>query len=157
MVSDADLTGEHGEVADRNAARYADLRDNQAMAADRAVVSDLHEIVDLGAFADHRIAGSAAVDSSVRTDLDVVLDDDAPGLRDFLVTLRRRQIAEAVLPDADTRMDDDPVADQGMHDRGAWTDCAVAADADARSNDRASADHRASAIFCGWCDHREGI
>ena len=96
MVGDADLTGEHGEVADRNAARYADLRDNQAMAADRAVVSDLHEIIDLRAFTDHRIAGSAAVDSGVRTDLDVVLDDDAPDLRDFLVTLRRRQIAEAV-------------------------------------------------------------
>src|SRR5262249_34327376 len=52
MVGNADLTGQHGEVANCHAAGDTDLRDNQAMAADRAVVSDLHKIIDLGALAD---------------------------------------------------------------------------------------------------------
>ena len=44
---------------------------------------DLHEIVDLGALADHGVADRAAVDRGVGADLDVVLDDDAPDLRDL--------------------------------------------------------------------------
>ena len=45
-----------------------------AALADRAVVSDLHEVVDLGAAADPRVAERAAVDGRVGADLDVVLD-----------------------------------------------------------------------------------
>ena len=113
MIGNADLPRQHREITYINAPRYPDLRDNQAMATDRAVVSNLHEIVDLSAFADHRIAGGATVDGRVGADFDVVLNDDAPGLWDLLMTARRRQITEAVLPDADAGMDDDgAVADQ---------------------------------------------
>ena len=118
MIGNADLPRQHHEITYINTPRYPDLRDNQAMAADRAVVSDLHEIVDLSAFADHRIAGGAAVDGRVGSDFDVVLNDGPSGLRDFLVSLRRPQIAEPVLPDADAGMDDDAVADQCIQDRG---------------------------------------
>ncbi len=72
--------------------------DNQAMPADRAVVSDLDEIVDLGALADDRIAGRAAVDRGVGADFDVVLNDDAPGLRNFLM-------ASAAMADSRSRPD----------------------------------------------------
>jgi hypothetical protein len=61
MVGNADLAGQHGEVANCRAAGDPDLRNNQAMAADRNVVSDLHEIVDLGAFPDHGVACGAAI------------------------------------------------------------------------------------------------
>ena len=56
-------------------------------------MSDLHEIVDLGAFADHRIACSAAVDGRVGINFDVVLDNGAFDLRNFLVSRRLWQIA----------------------------------------------------------------
>ena len=52
------------------------------------VVADLHEIVDLGAFADDRVAIGAAVDRRPGADLDVVLDDDAADLRHFQMALR---------------------------------------------------------------------
>ena len=88
MVGNADLTGQHGEVAYNHAPRYPNLRDNQAMAADRAVVSDMHKIIDLGALADYGIAGGAAVDGRIGADLDVVLDDGPSDLWDFLVSRR---------------------------------------------------------------------
>ena len=111
------------------AAGYADLGDDQAMPSDRGVVCDLDEIVDLGALADDRIAGRAAIDRRVGADFHVVLDDDAPGLRNFLMPLRTRQIAEAVLADTGAGMDDDAIADQRVQDRGAGADRAVASDA----------------------------
>ena len=120
VIGDAHLAAQHGEIADRHAAGNPDLGDDQAMPADRAVVSDLDQVVDLGALADDRVAGGAAVDRGIGADFDVVLDDDAAGLRDFLMALRRRQIAKAVLADAGASMDDDAIADQGMRDRRRW-------------------------------------
>ena len=107
------------------------------------VVCDLDEIVDLGALADDGVAGRAAVDRRIGADFDVVLNDDAPGLRDFLMSLRTRQIAEAVLADASAGMDDHAVADQSVQDRGAGADRAIAADADIGTDDRAGPDQRA--------------
>ena len=101
-----------------HAAGYAGLRDNQAVPPDGDVVRDLDEIVDLGALPDDRVPGRAAVDRGVGADFHVVLNDDAAGLRDFLMALRARQIAEAVLPDAGTGMDDHAIADQARG--GSW-------------------------------------
>ena len=93
---------------------------------------DLHQIVDLGALADDGVADRAAVDRGVGADLDVVLDDDAADLRHLRdARAAPGTIAEAVLADARAGMDDDAVADQRMHQRGAGADRAVAADAHA--------------------------
>src|SRR5262245_61493752 len=53
---------------------------DQAVASDPTVVPDLHEVIDLGALTDHRVAQSAAIDCRVGTDLDAVLNDDAAEL-----------------------------------------------------------------------------
>ena len=74
------------EIADIGRARYTHLRHDHAMSADRDVVSDLHEIIDLGAFADDRVAVGAAINRRVRADFNVVLDDDPADLRNFQVT-----------------------------------------------------------------------
>ena len=50
------------------------------MAADHDVVGDLHQVVDLGALADHRVRQRAPVDRGVGADLHVVADDDAADL-----------------------------------------------------------------------------
>ena len=47
------------------------------------VVRDLHQIVDLGAFADDGITGRAAVDRGIGADFHVVLDDDPPASAEF--------------------------------------------------------------------------
>src|SRR5262249_4164340 len=157
MVGNADLSGQHGEIADRHAARYADLRNNQAMPADRAVVSNLHEIVDLGAFTNNGVAGGAAVDCGVGTDLDVVLDDHAAGLRNLLMAARRRQETESVLSNPDPGMNDDAVADQGVKNGGLRTDRAVPADANAGPNHRARPDEGGRSDLGARADHRERI
>ena len=64
------------------------MRDDDAMAADLDIVSDLHQVVDLGALADHGVAIGAAVDGGVGPDLDIVLNDDAADLQDLAVTGR---------------------------------------------------------------------
>ena len=152
-----DLTAQHGKISHRHAARYADLGDDQAMPSDRAVVSDLDEIVDLGSLADDRIARRAAVDRGIGADFDVVLNDDAPGLRDLLMASRRRQITETVLADANAGMDDNAVADQGVDDSGSGADRAVAADADIGTDHGAGRDHGAGADLRARTDHRERI
>ena len=123
----------------------------------RDVVRDLHQIVDLGALADDGVAGRAAIDRGVGADLDVVLNDDSPGLRNFLVAARRRQIAEAVLADARAGMDDHAVADQRVEHRGAGADRAVASDSDAGTDHRAGRDERARPDFGAGPDHRQRI
>ena len=128
MIADADLAAHHDEIAHLHAAGYSGLRHDHAVPPDRDVVSDLHQIVDLGALADDRVSGPAAVDRGVGADLDVVLNDDAASLRDFLMPLRTRKIAEPVLTDARAGMNDDAIADQGAEHRGAGADRAVASD-----------------------------
>ena len=81
------------------------------MAADDAVVADLAEIIDLGSLADHGVANAAAIDPRAGADLDIVMDDDAADLRNLGMALGAEQIAEAVLADIASGMDDDAVAD----------------------------------------------
>ena len=54
-------------------------------------------------FADHRVADGAAIDRGTGADLDVVLNDDAPDLRDLDVAASPMHKAEAVLTDLAAR------------------------------------------------------
>src|SRR5262249_54440373 len=109
-------------------------------------VTDLNLIVDFGTLADHGVAQAAAVDGGARPDLDVVLDQHAPGLRNLQVPLGPKENkAIAVLPDAAARMDQHVVADQRALDGGARPDIAIPPDLDARADHGACADHRACA------------
>ncbi len=85
---------------------------DEAVSADAHVVGDLHEIVDLGVFADDRVGHGAAVDGRVGADLDIVLDDDAADLRNALRAGRAGGEAETVLADPGAGMDDHPVAER---------------------------------------------
>ena len=83
VARDAHLPRQHHVVVDRRAAGDADLRGEQRPAADRHAVRDLHEVVDLGARADARLADRGPIDRRVRADLHVVFDDDVGVLRDL--------------------------------------------------------------------------
>ena len=81
----ARLPRHHHVVVEHRAAGDADLRREQDVAADPHAVGDLHEVVDLGAGADARLADRRPIDGRVRANLDVVVDDDAADLRDLPV------------------------------------------------------------------------
>ncbi len=90
--------------------------DDDAMASHHDVVPDLDQIINFGAFADNGVLKSPAVDGRVGADVDVVLDDDAAHLRHLEMPLRAHGKAEAVLADAGPGVEDDAVADEGVHD-----------------------------------------
>src|SRR4029077_4894219 len=97
VVGKPDLSGQNHVVLDDNTTGDAALRDNDAMATDRNIVSDLHQVVDLGTLADHGIAIGATVDRSAGTDLHIILQDDAAHLQHLTVTGRSHDIPKPVL------------------------------------------------------------
>src|SRR5262249_33637735 len=124
---------------------------------DPRVVSDLHQIVDLRALADHRISQSAAVDGRVGADLHVVLDDDAPDLRQPLGAARAGDEAEPFAADLGAAVDDDAVGDECGLDSGARPDETVAPDLRAGADDGVGRYHRAGAYRHAGADRRAGL
>ena len=127
------------------------------MPADTDIVAYLHQVVDLGALADHGIADRTAVDGSTGADFHIVLDDDAADLRDFKTASAAHHEAKAILADLAAAMNDDPIADQGVADRGAGADRAVAADPDLGTDHAVGAYHRAGADLGARPDDRAGF
>ncbi len=103
------------------------------------------QIVDLRVLADHGVGQRAAVDGGVGADLHIVLDDDAPDLRDLFRSLIAENIAEAVLADAGAAVDEDAIADERVQDAGAGADEAVAADPAAGADDGVGRDYGSAA------------
>ena len=157
MIVDPNTRTEHHEIFQDGATGYSDLRDQDAMAANRHVVPDLHQVIDLGTLADHGVADGAAVDHGPCADLDIVLNDDAAELRHFLMAPRTHHIAEAVLPDVAARVNDHPVADEGMDKRGAGPDEAITPDAHGRSDHRIGRNYRAGADLGIGTDDRARV
>ena len=79
------------------------------MFADDDIVSDLNEVVDFGAFADDGFTEAGAVEGSVGTDLNVVVDDNAADLGDFFVTSLHKLVAETIGADDSASMQEHAV------------------------------------------------
>ncbi len=114
MPEDSHLTPEHRVFADLGAAADTILGDDNAVFTNDDVVGDLHEVVDLGAFADEGVAECAAINSAVGPDLDVVLDHDAADLRDFAVMILIKNITVAIGADDGAGVNADTVADPAL-------------------------------------------
>src|SRR5690606_21377919 len=132
VADDADAAGDHTPPPDLRAAGDARPRRHRGVRADMHVVRNLHEVVDLHAVLDDGVLDGAAVDGRVRTDLDVVADQDAAELRHLDPAAVREILGEAEAVRADHGA--------GMHDAAA-PDANVVEDADARGEPRAGADH----------------
>ena len=79
---------------------------------------DLHQVVDLRAGADARLADRRPIDRRVRADLDVVFDDDVGVLRDLQVrAVGLLGEAEAVAADDGAVLQDDAIADRDTRSR----------------------------------------
>src|SRR5688572_2026605 len=85
MAARAGPSAHQDAVLEHSRAGEAGLARNQAIAANTAIVANLHKIVDLAALPNHGVAKGAAVDRRVGSDLDLVLHDDAAKLRDLAV------------------------------------------------------------------------
>ena len=134
-----------------------DWDDQHRVATDDDVVADLHQIVDLRALADDRVAVGAAVDRYAGANLDIVLNDDAADLGHFEMPPRPEGEPEAVLSNMCAGMNDHAIADQRGRDRGRGADGAVTTDADLRTDDRIGADDRAGAELSARADHRARV
>src|SRR5262249_45656435 len=88
MVRHANLPSQHRVVPNRHAAGNPHLGNQNAVPPDNGVVADLDQIVDLGSLTDYGVVHRSAVNAGVGANLDIVLNDDASNLRDFLVTAR---------------------------------------------------------------------
>ncbi len=157
MIADADPRRQHHTIAEDGAAGNAALADHDAVPSDDDVVADLHEVVDLGALADHGVAQRTAIDGGPCPDLDHVLDQHAAGLRHLGVAGGTRNKAIAILADPAPRMDDHPIADQGAEDRRADPDAAIAADFDIGPDHCIGTDHRARTDLHIGTDHRQRV
>src|SRR5262249_61987961 len=108
----ARLPAHHHVVAELARAGDAHMADDYAVPADHDVVPDLHEIINFCPSADDRVPERTAVDAGIGADLDVVLDDHGADLRHLEVAGGGERKPEAVLPDPDAGVQDDPIADQ---------------------------------------------
>ncbi len=101
VAGDADLPGQHDVVFDaRCCRRCRPAPRSSTRSPTRDAVRDLHQVVDLGAGADARLADRRTIDRRVRADLDVVFDHDGGVLRDLEVrAVGLRDEPEAVAAD----------------------------------------------------------
>src|SRR2546430_6220629 len=104
VPADSCLSCQDRPITNVDRASDSDLRHHQAFLADAHVVGDVNEIVDLGSVADHCVVDAAAVDGGVGSDLDVVADDAAPDVRDFLVRAIAKHVAESITSDPRARV-----------------------------------------------------
>src|SRR5262249_11256577 len=140
MPDKAALTTDHHPVAKLGAAGNTHLGYQDAPSTILHVVPDLHEIINHGAGADHRIRAGAAIDGGVRADLHIILDDDPAELRHLYDARGIGREAEPVLADAHARQQMDPGADEGMAHRHQRLQPHVVTETAAAPADRAGAD-----------------
>src|ERR1700751_4146880 len=96
MVGNPDLAREDDIVAQNNAAGEPALADNDAIAPDHDVMSNLDKVIDLGSFPDDGIAAGAAVYGGAGADFHIVLNDHPAELRNLGVPGCTHLIAKSV-------------------------------------------------------------
>ena len=85
VVGHADLSAKHYAIAELARAGDADLRDDQAAFSNDNIMRDLHEIINLCACADNRIAEFGAVNAAICADFDKILDNYAAVMRNKIM------------------------------------------------------------------------
>jgi hypothetical protein len=90
-IANGDMVGypchptDRNEIAQYYASRNSNLSRDYAMPANARVVTDLHEIIDFRPLTDHSVAQRGTVNGGIRANLNPVLNDDAPELRNLPV------------------------------------------------------------------------
>jgi hypothetical protein len=87
VIRDTDVTREYDVVSDPCASCDSDSCHDQTPLSDPDVMSDLNQIVHLGATSDDGVVDAAAIDAGVGTDLHLILEDAAADMWDTGVSL----------------------------------------------------------------------
>jgi hypothetical protein len=122
MRSNSSLTAYCNKTPESCGPGDSDLCGDEAVPANRHVVGDLYEVIELRAFADKRVTGRSAIDGRVCAYFDAVLNNDASDLENFYMSAFVGHEAEAVLPDRYAWMDNDVIADSCVRNDSAGTD-----------------------------------
>jgi len=112
---DLSLLDSHGMILERHAATQSRLSNDNAMAADGYVVTDLTLVVDLGCLSNDSVPYAATINRRPGADLDVVMDDYPSSLGSFLLW-DTGNVTKAVLPNMASRMDHDALPYKRMRD-----------------------------------------
>jgi hypothetical protein len=121
------------------------------------IVCNLNEIIERATRPDHGVAGRAPVDRAIRTDLDVIPDNDAAKLRNACPAMRGGYETKPSPSDADAGGDPDPVAYQGVADASVRSDRALVAEDDPVAYHDATADVAVRPYFCPCADNGPSI
>src|SRR5262245_8875654 len=124
------------------------------MPANADIVAHLNQVVDLCALADDRVADCTAIDGRAGSYLDIVLNDNAPDLRHLEMPIAAHHVSKAILTDLAARMNDDPIAYQGIGHRRIRADRALAPNPDSGANHGIGSNHAATADFGAGANHR---
>lgn len=152
--------GHHDRAAaDERPAGEARLRHDQGVFTDVTVVSDLHEVVDLGATSNARLVERRTVHRRIRADFDIVLDDDTTTMRHRDGAARLvRHVTESIRTEHDARLEDDAIPDAGVfaqHSPG--MDPTIAAEFDIRDQRGVRCDDAARTHATARPDDRTGL
>jgi hypothetical protein len=153
MVANAGLPPDHDAVPDYGATCDTHLAANNTMSSKSDIVRNVHEVIENGARSDYGVTGRAAVYRAVRTNLDIVLDNDTAELRNAQSPIRRGHEAEALSANADARRDLDSGAYDGVAYAAACPDGAVIAEHYAAANDGVTSDVATRPDFCTRADN----
>ncbi len=107
------MTREDHVIPYPRASRDDDTAHEQAASAETGIVPDMNMVVEFGPGADDRIADTAAIDTAVGTDLDVILDSATTDMGNGMVPLPIGDEAEAGSTQHRAGFDVDPFADVG--------------------------------------------
>lgn len=96
VIRDADLSRATYIVARRHRTGQADLRDKRVVLSKFAVVSDLHEVIELGSLADDRRANHASVNRRAGSNLDIIINSHRAELRNLHESTLLEAVAETI-------------------------------------------------------------
>jgi hypothetical protein len=88
VVRESNLPAQNYKIAQFATTGNSNLGHNHVVPAKPRVVTDLHEIVDFGPFADDRIAKGTSINGRARANLYTVLDYHTADLRNLNVACR---------------------------------------------------------------------
>src|SRR5262249_39443236 len=158
VTHNAYLAGDHHIVASAAGAGNAHLADQQIVSADPAVVSDLHEIIDLRSFADPRGLERAAVDGRAGADLHVVADLDVAELWHLDMSAILKAVAKTIRANHRVGMHDHAVAkDRAVVEHDVGMQDYIIAEAAEPADGNAMIDSAACAHQCSFPDGRERV
>ena len=80
-------------------------------AADLNVVTNLHQVIDLGASTDPRRSQGTTINRGVTTNLNIIFENDASYLRELDLLTSSKHIPEAVAPNHRAGVNGDTVAE----------------------------------------------